>query len=162
MKRIKLTFRNRIYRLIWSIAYLFFFKYTFNFMFMWRVLILKLFGAKISWKSRIYPKVSIWSPKNLIAHKKSSVANNVVLYNISNITINENSVISQFSHICTASKTYRGEKRKLISKEIIIKNNSWIATDVFIGPGVTIGENSIILARCSVFKDVEDNKVVKL
>jgi len=162
MKVIKLSIGNKIYRLVWKFIYALFFKIIFNFMFRWRVLLRKIFGAKVSWNSRIYPRASIWSPKNLIIHKKATIANDVIIYNISNILICESAVISQFSHLCTASKTYWKGKRDLISKEIIVKKNAWIATDVFIGAGVTIGEGAVILARCTVFNDIENNKVVKL
>ena len=35
----------------------------------------------------------------------------------------------------------------------------WVASDVFIAQGITIGEGSIVAARSSVFKDIPSNKI---
>jgi len=37
---------------------------------------------------------------------------------------------------------------------------SWIAADVFVGPGVCIGEGAVVGARSAVFRDVEPWTVV--
>lgn len=43
---------------------------------------------------------------------------------------------------------------------VIIKDNCWIANNVVILKGVTIGENSVIGAGCIVNKDVAANSVM--
>lgn len=45
---------------------------------------------------------------------------------------------------------------------IVIKDNCWIANDVVILKGVTIGENSVIGAGCIVNKDVPANSVLQI
>lgn len=45
---------------------------------------------------------------------------------------------------------------------IVIKNNCWIANDVVILKGVTIGENSVIGAGCIVSEDVPANSVLQI
>ena len=46
------------------------------------------------------------------------------------------------------------------SSPIIIEKNCWIANDVMILKGVTIGENSVIGAGCVISKDIPANTVV--
>jgi putative colanic acid biosynthesis acetyltransferase WcaF len=41
----------------------------------------------------------------------------------------------------------------LVTKPIVIGRNAWVAADAFVGPGVTIGELSVIGARSVVIKD---------
>lgn len=45
---------------------------------------------------------------------------------------------------------------------IVIKNNCWIANNVVILKGVTIGENSVIGVGCIVSEDVPANSVLQL
>ena len=42
------------------------------------------------------------------------------------------------------------------SPAITIGPRAWIAADVFVGPGVTIGEGTVVGARASVFKDLPE------
>ena len=52
------------------------------------------------------------------------------------------------------------QKIHLVTAPIIIEDQAWIAADVFIGPGVTIGQGAVIGARSAVFKDVEPWTIV--
>ncbi|MDY7545651.1 hypothetical protein QN360_19800 [Glaciimonas sp. CA11.2] len=42
----------------------------------------------------------------------------------------------------------------LITAPILIENHAWITADVFIGPGVTVGEGAVVAARSIVIRDV--------
>jgi len=42
----------------------------------------------------------------------------------------------------------------LVSAPIVIGEEAWITADVFVGPGVTIGDGAVITARSSVFTDI--------
>jgi putative colanic acid biosynthesis acetyltransferase WcaF len=48
----------------------------------------------------------------------------------------------------------------LITAPITIGAYAWIAADVFVGPGVTIGDEAVVGARSSVFRNVEPGMVV--
>ncbi|EFW6777219.1 colanic acid biosynthesis acetyltransferase WcaF, partial [Shigella boydii] len=37
----------------------------------------------------------------------------------------------------------------------------WLATDVFVAPGVTIGDGTVVGARSSVFKSLPANRVCR-
>jgi putative colanic acid biosynthesis acetyltransferase WcaF len=41
----------------------------------------------------------------------------------------------------------------------VIENGAWIATDCFVAPGVTVGANSVVGARSSVFKSLPPGQV---
>ena len=81
-------------------------------------------------------------------------------YNVSRVYIGKNAIVSQKVYLCTASHDINKKTFDLISKDIIIKKNAWVAADSFIGMGVTIGENAVVGARACVFKDVPDNAIV--
>jgi len=48
----------------------------------------------------------------------------------------------------------------LIVAPIVIEARAWLAADVFIGPGVKIGEGSVVGARSTVVHDVEPWTIV--
>ncbi len=49
---------------------------------------------------------------------------------------------------------YKSLNFDIFSNQIILEDKVWIATDVFVGPGVTIGFGSVVSARSSVYKDL--------
>ncbi|WP_290795017.1 DapH/DapD/GlmU-related protein [Flavihumibacter sp. UBA7668] len=51
-------------------------------------------------------------------------------------------------------------RRALVCKPILIKQNAWIGAGATILPGVTIGKNAVVAAGAVVSKDVPDNTVV--
>ena len=44
-------------------------------------------------------------------------------------------------------------------KKIQIEDECWLATDVYVAPGVTIGKGTIVGARSSVFKNLPSNAI---
>ncbi len=75
-------------------------------------------------------------------------------YTLGELTIGDNTVISQHSYLCTGSHDYTRPTFDLYAVPIHIGAEAWLATNVFVGPGVTVGRGSI-LGACSVAnKDV--------
>lgn len=151
--------KNLLYVQLWNLIYSIFFKFSPQIFYGWRALLLKLFGAHIGKGVRIRPSVGITYPWKISIGDYSWIGDNVTLYSLGDIIIGSNVVISQYSYICTGSHVYNTESFHITAKQIIIKNKTWIATDVFVAPGVTIGEESVIGARSSVFNDVPPNSV---
>jgi len=48
----------------------------------------------------------------------------------------------------------------LTTAPIVIGDGAWIAADVYIAPGATIGEGAVVGVRSSVYKDVESWAIV--
>ena len=48
----------------------------------------------------------------------------------------------------------------LIIAPIFIKRGAWVGTRAFVGMGVEIGENAIVGATASVYRDVEEFTIV--
>lgn len=155
------SLQNKMGRLAWNIISLVLFRPFGSRIFKkWRVFVLKCFGAKIEWSSHIYASVKIWAPWNLEMGINSSLGPKVDCYNQGNIKIGNNTVISQKTYLCASSHDYNQTNFPLVLKPISIGDGVWIAADAFIGPNVTIGNNSIIAARSVVIKDVENNTIV--
>lgn len=150
---------NRFKRLLWSFIYLLLFRFSPRPFHAWRRLILRLFGAKIGKGVHVYGGVEIWAPWNLIIGDFTGIGNGVKLYSQGLIEIGKNVVISQGSYICTGSHDYNDLGFKLITKQIIIGNNVWIAAEVFVHPGVIIEDGCVIGARSVVNKNLAAWKI---
>ena len=77
------------------------------------------------------------------------------------ITIGDNVLIGPKVNLVSENHPIDPSQRKsLIGKPIIIKNNAWLGAGATILPGITVGENSIVAAGAIVTKDVPDNTIV--
>ncbi len=119
-----------------------------------RALLLRLFGAKIGKDVVIRPTARFTYPWKVAIGDYSWIGDDVVLYSIDRITIGSHCVVSQESYLCTGSHDITDSTFRLITAPITIGNGVWIATDCFVAPGVTIGANSVIGARSSVFRNI--------
>ena len=118
----------------------------------YRVLLLKLFGAKIGSGVIIRPGVKVYNPKNIIIKNNSWIGENVNLYSLDKILIHENVILSQEVFLCTGSHNYKSKYFETIHEPIIIHKNSWICIRSTILMGVIIPKNSIISAASIVNK----------
>jgi putative colanic acid biosynthesis acetyltransferase WcaF len=122
--------------------------------------LLRLFGARVPNHAMIYPSCKIFAPWNLEVGEYTTIGPNTEVYNKDLIVIGRNSVISQGSFLCTASHDITNILMPLKTRPIYIKDRVWLAADVFLGPGVRIGEGAVVAARSVVFREVEEWTVV--
>jgi putative colanic acid biosynthesis acetyltransferase WcaF len=125
----------------------------------WRRFWLRMFGAKIGKKVFIRPSVKITYPWKVSIDDYSWIGDDVILYSLGDIEIGSNTVISQKSYLCTGSHDYTKETFDIFAQKITIGDSCWLATDVFIAPGVTISDGAIVGARSSVFNDIDANTI---
>jgi len=157
----KLSWKNKISRALWNITYYFLFRPFFGkYLNTWRIFLLRIYGAKIGKNCTVLQNVKIWAPWNLVMEDNTLFASRVICYNPAIIEVQTQTIISQYSYLCTASHDITNRSHPLITAPIIIKDQVWIAADAFIGPGVTIGQGAVVGARACVFKDVEPWTVV--
>jgi putative colanic acid biosynthesis acetyltransferase WcaF len=151
--------RNAFVVQLWWIVQGTFFRMSPQFLYGFRNFLLRLFGAKIGEKVIIRPTARITYPWKVSIGDYSWIGDDVVLYSLGEIEIGKNVVISQKSYICTASHDYLQSDFPIFAKKSTIEDECWLATDVFVSPGITIGEGSVIGSRSSVYKDIPSNKV---
>ncbi|PWJ40933.1 putative colanic acid biosynthesis acetyltransferase [Sediminitomix flava] len=151
--------RNAIWVQIWWVVQSMLFGTSLQFMYGWRRFLLRLFGAEIGKNVIIRPSVKVTYPWKLSVGDNSWIGDDVVLYTLGTIKIGKNSVVSQRSYLCTGSHDYSQITFPIFEKSIKIEDEVWIATDVYIGPGVEICSGSVVGARSSVFKNIEKKGV---
>jgi putative colanic acid biosynthesis acetyltransferase WcaF len=151
---------DKVYRVFWRITSLFLFKpFSLPFFNSWRILLLKLFGAKIGKFCNIYASAYIPSPRNLIMGVHSTLGPQVQLH-FGKTIIGNKVTVSQRTYLCSATHETNSLNLPFVAGEIVIKDFVWIAAEAFIMTNTVIGEGSIIGARAVVVRDVEPWTIV--
>ena len=156
-----LGIKHKILRVLWNVVWAILAKpFPRNVAKKWKLMLLRLFGARIHKTANVYSSVRIYAPWNLEMHEYSCLAPEVDCYNVDKIVIGANSTISQKSYLCSASHDITKSDNPLITAPIIIKDQVWVGAGVFIGMGVIIEQGAVLGATSSVYKNVEAWTVV--
>lgn len=146
--------QNKLARVVWGWVYLLAFRWTPRPMHAWRNLLLRLFGADLHPTARVYPKAIIWCPAYLKMGAHACIADDADIYNVGGVTLGDHALVSQYSYLCGATHDHEDVDFPLVPGPITIGARAWVAADVFVAPGVTIGEGAVVGARSNVFKDL--------
>jgi putative colanic acid biosynthesis acetyltransferase WcaF len=159
----RFTFKQKAARVLWALVCTVFFRPTLAWFYpcqLWRNLLLRMFGTKTWYQAQFFPTAKIWAPWNLKTGRSVAIDDNVDLYNVAPIIIGHMVSISRRAFLCTASHDISDVERSLKIAPIKIGNGVWIGAEAYIGPGVTIGDGTVIAAKSVVVKDVAPWAVV--
>ncbi len=148
------SLRNRVARGLWGLAELLLFRFSPRPLHAWRAFVLRCFGAQVGRGVHVYPGAEIWAPWNLVLADECAVASGAILYCQGTITVGRRAVISQGAHLVTGTHDYTQLGFPLLTRPITIGDQAWVAADVFIHPGVCIGEGAVIGARSVVTRSM--------
>ena len=154
LKRLELSAGNRLLRGLWAVTWLLLYRPSPRPLHAWRCMLLSLFGARLGRKVHPYPSARVWAPWNLEMGDHACLGDDVICYCVDKIRIGAHTTISQYSYLCTASHEYTDLNMPLVGAPIVIGRRAWIAADVFVGPGVNIGDGTVVTARSSVFSSL--------
>nr|WP_321290256.1 hypothetical protein [uncultured Sunxiuqinia sp.] len=155
----KYPLNEQLLRVLWIFGKIIF-RLTPRPLFGLRCSILRLYGAKIGKHVNIYSSTQIYFPWKLTIGDWSAIGEQAFIYNLGSITIGEKSTISHKTHLCAGTHDYTNASLPLLKPTITVEDQVWIASEAFVGPGVSIGQGAVIGARAAVFKDVEPWSVV--
>jgi putative colanic acid biosynthesis acetyltransferase WcaF len=120
---------------------------------------LRLFGAKIGQGVNIRPSVVVTYPWKLSIGDWSWIGDSVTLYTLGEITIEDNVVVSQHCYICSGSHDYTSPSFEIFAKPVHIESQAWLASGVFVSPGVRIRRGAVVGARSLVLSDLPEMMV---
>ncbi len=120
-----------------------------------KVLVLRLFGARIGEKVTIKPKVNIKYPWFLAVGAQTWIGEKVWIDNLTTVTLGTNACLSQGSFILTGNHDYTSAKFDLITKPVIIGNGAWIGASAIVCPGLTVGSHAVLAVDSVATKDLE-------
>ncbi len=121
--------------------------------------LVRLFGGTIGRGVILRPRARLHYPWRIEIGDYTSIGDDAWLYSIAPIKIGSHSVISQKSFLCTAGHDYEDPHFKTTATPIVLGDGVWLAADVYVAPGVTIGDNAVIGARSSVFHDMPEETI---
>lgn len=144
---------------LWRVVYATLFRHSPQVMYGWRRFLLRCFGASVGKKVIIRPTAQITNPWKLSLGDYCWIGDEVVLYTLGHITVGANAVVSQRCYLCTGTHDYTSESFNITSHPIVIGEKCWLATDVYVAPGIHIGDGTVVGARSSVFKELPAGKI---
>lgn len=146
---------NRLTRIVWMITWTLFATWTPPSMRGWRRFLLRLFGANLSATANVYGSARIWLPSNLRMGAFATIGPRTIIYTMAPITIGEYAVISQGAHLCAGTHDIEDDNFQLYARPISIGSRAWIAAEAFVGPGVVVGEGTVLGARGCAMRDLD-------
>lgn len=126
----------------------------------WRLLLLRLFGAKISGRPFVYPSSRIYAPFLLTLDDHACLGPYSEVYNLGPVHLEARSTLSQQAYICNGTHDLEDPDQPLLVGETKIGKEAFIGARGFIMPGVSLGEGAVVGACAVVTKDVEPWTVV--
>lgn len=142
-------------RLLWYFTNILFFINPLNPLSGLKVILLRLFGAKIGKGVRINPSVNIKYPWHLEVGDFTWIGEKVWIDNLTTIKIGSNCCLSQGAMLLTGNHDYKKPAFDLLVKEIILEEGSWIGAQATVCPGVTAGSHAILSVGSIATKDLE-------
>jgi putative colanic acid biosynthesis acetyltransferase WcaF len=145
----------------WMLTRCLFFQNAFPWPSPLRIQLLRAFGARIGENVVIRANVNISFPWRLTIGDHVWIGEDVGVLSLAQVTIGSNVCISQRAYLCAGSHDFRRDDFKLQVAPIVIEEQSWVAAMAFVGPGVSIGEGSVIAAGSVVMRDVPPGSFVR-
>lgn len=154
----------KIKRVVWNVTAALLFRPFITPVFRkWRIALLRSFGARIEWDANVYASVKIWAPWMLEMGHRACLGPEVICYNQDWVVLEDDAIVSQYSYLCTAGHDIDHANTAdsgLITAAIVLRHGAWIGSRAYIGMGVEIGEEAVVGATASVYKNVESWSVV--
>lgn len=114
--------------------------------------ILRFLGAKIGSGVVIKPAVNILFPWKLEIGNHAWIGEEAWLLNFEKISIGAHACISQRTFLCGGNHDFRDPSMPYRNAAITIHSGAWVGARAFVGPGVEIGEETVITAGSVVLK----------
>lgn len=120
-----------------------------------KVLVLRMFGARIGTGVVLKASINVKYPWNLVIGSYSWVGEKAWLDSLAPITIGSNACISQGVYFCTGNHDWSDPAFGLVVKPIVIEDGAWVGARATVLPGVTVKSHSIVAAGSVIAGDTE-------
>lgn len=149
------SFKSKLRRGIWSLAWLLLCRWTPNPLHRWRCFVLRLFGARLGENNFIYPSARIWAPWLLETGDVATIASQVTVYNVGGMFIGHHAIVSEGVYLCGATHDFQSPDFPLVPRRVEIGAYAWICARAIVLPGVSCGEGSVLGAGAVCSKDLK-------
>ncbi|MAY82574.1 MAG: colanic acid biosynthesis acetyltransferase WcaF [Flavobacteriales bacterium] len=111
-----------------------------------KVLLLKMFGAKVGKGCNIKPGVNIKYPWKLTIGNHCWIGEEVWIDNLAEVSIEDHVCLSQGAFLLCGNHDFKKMSFDLIVKPIHLENGSWVGAKSIVAPGVRMHSHSILTA----------------
>ena len=146
---------HRLLRAAWGLWWTLLCRWTPPQLHRWRILSLRLFGAKVDATARVYASTRIWYPPNLTMGQHAVLGRRANCYCMAAVVIEDFAVISQDAELCGGTHDVDDINNRLVTTPIHIGRQAWVAAGAFVGPGCNLGEGAVLGARAVTMKSLE-------
>jgi putative colanic acid biosynthesis acetyltransferase WcaF len=147
--------RTRIGMVLWEFCWAFFCQWTPKPLNAWRLVWLRLFGAKLYGTPFVHQRARIQIPWHLVMQDRACLGDRANVYSLGRVTIEEGAVIAQETYLCTGTHDFDEPGLPLLTREIRVRRNAFVGARAMVLPGVTVGAHAIVGACSVVTRDVE-------
>lgn len=124
-----------------------------------RIMILRLFGARIGKHVNIKPHTKVKFPWRLELGNYTWIGESCWIDNLSSVKIGSNCCISQGVYLCTGSHDWSKETFDILTKPIDIEDGVWLAAKSIVGAGVNIQQGAVLALGSVATRDLLANTV---
>ena len=145
----------------WYLFKMVFFLSAFPFPNFVKIKLLRLFGAKIGGGVTIKPRVNIHFPWKLEIGNDVWIGEEVFILNFENAIIGNNVCVSQRAFLCGGNHDFKQPAMPYRNGTINLLDGAWVGASCFVGPGVTIGIDTVVTAGSIVTGSLEGNGIYR-
>lgn len=152
---------GKIKMMIWYFVNVVFFINPLNPISGLKVLLLKMFGAKVGRGVVIKPNVNIKYPWLLEIGDYTWIGERVWIDNLAPVKIGKNCCLSQGSMLLCGNHNYKKPTFDLIVKGIILEDGAWVGAMSVVCPGVTLKSHAILTVQSVATETLEPYSLYK-
>jgi putative colanic acid biosynthesis acetyltransferase WcaF len=146
--------KSILYRALWMLVSSLFIDTNFTVPLRLKVMLLRLFGAKIGKGFVIKSRVTIKQPWRLEVGDFVWIGENVWIDNLVKVVIANHVCISQGAMLLTGNHNYKLTSFDLITGEICLHDGVWIGAKAIVCPGVTCSISSVLTVGSVALSDL--------
>jgi putative colanic acid biosynthesis acetyltransferase WcaF len=125
----------------------------------WRLIWLKLFGAKIHGRPFVHQRARISIPWNLTLHDGALLGDRSNANTLGEIEIGARTTVAQETYLSSGTHDFNRRAQPLMVAKITIGEDVFIGARTFVMPGVVIGSRALIGACSVVTRDIAENVI---
>lgn len=149
------SMKNRLVRFAWIVVWMTFASWTPRQLHPWRRFLLRAFGARMAANADVRGSARVWLPSNLEMGAHALIGPKVNCYNQAKISVGERALVSQGAYLCAGTHDFEDPNFQLVNRPIRIGSYAWVAAEAFVGPGVDVGDGTVLGARACAFRDLD-------
>lgn len=124
-----------------------------------KIVLLRMFGAKVGKGLVIKNNVVIKSPWNLTVGDDCWLGEDCWIDNLDKVCIGNNVCISQGALLLTGNHDYTVPSMPYRNGAITLEDGAWIGAKAVVCPGVTVHRNAILTVGSVATKEMEENGI---